>query len=85
MSLEPTPGTAGIGEDHGLRSRYVTTMEDEAGTVFYRFWSAQASMGNIAEFDDAGVSRGVKVTAPERAPDSTERFQTSPLQSYMYR
>ena len=42
------------------------------------------SLGKIPEFDDAGVSQSVAVATPQRAPDATERFETSVLQSYMY-
>ena len=64
-------------------SEYVTTLEDAAGTVYYRFWSTQASLGKLAEFDDAGESQSVSVATPEGPPDATETFETSPLQSYM--
>eukprot|EP00747_Dinoflagellata_sp_TGD_P045680 gnl/TRDRNA2_/TRDRNA2_143978_c1_seq1.p1 gnl/TRDRNA2_/TRDRNA2_143978_c1~~gnl/TRDRNA2_/TRDRNA2_143978_c1_seq1.p1 ORF type:complete len:183 (-),score=22.65 gnl/TRDRNA2_/TRDRNA2_143978_c1_seq1:18-566(-) len=60
-------------------------MEDEEGTVYYRFWSAHFSIGKkIAEFDNAGTSRSIAVRIPHRPPDATERFKTSVLQSYMY-
>jgi peroxisomal enoyl-CoA hydratase 2 len=68
----------------GILTEYETTLEGTDGTVYYRFWSAQFSLGKIPEFDDAGVSQGLSVTMPQRAPDATERFQTSPLQSFMY-
>lgn len=68
----------------GVLSEYVTTMEDQSGKVYYKFWSGQFSMGKIAEFDDAGESQSVSVAIPDRAPDAIEAFSTSPLQSYMY-
>ena len=68
-----------------ILTEYETTLEGTDGTVYYRFWSAQFSLGKIPEFDDAGVSQTRSLTAmPPRAPDATERFQTSPLQSFMY-
>lgn len=69
---------------HLAINEYETTMEDQEGKVYYRFWSAQASIGDIDEFDDVGESQSVSVTIPERAPDAVEAFQTSVLQSYMY-
>lgn len=85
-----TENTAVIrrGGGKGISSEYRSSIEDASGQVYFKFWGSGYSIGGqggVAEFDNAGVSGAITTTAPGRAPDATERFTTSPLQSLMYR
>jgi len=73
------------GNGKQLVTEYKTTMEDADGNVYYRFWSSSIGSGKIIEFDDAGRSEAFKTEVPDRAPDFTERYETSPAMNLMYR
>lgn len=54
------------------------------GKQYYKFVSG-AFMVGARDFTDSGTSYSEKVPTPDRSPDKTEEFVTSPYQAQLYR